>query len=268
MTSSSAVPPDRRLSERLEWIVPEWPAPPNVRALATTRQGGFSKGSYAGLNLGLGSGDEREAVDANRALLMRAAALPGPPCWLHQVHGRRVVPAATATTATTKADGCVAERPGRVCAVLTADCLPVLFCDRAGTRVAAAHAGWRGLAAGVLEATVEALGSPGRSLLAWLGPAIGPSAYEVGTEVRAAFLATDPEAAAAFVPSPGGRWLADLYLLARQRLNRAGVESVFGGHWCTFSDARRFYSHRRDGRSGRMASLIWLAPSTRPSATA
>jgi len=249
------------------WLRADWPAPPRVRALCTTRglaEGwGSSGGAYARLNLGTGVGDEAAAVAANRARLRRALGLPLEPAWLRQVHGARVVPARPGGGQ--EADGSWTARPGLACAVLMADCLPVLLCDRVGTRVAAVHAGWRGLAAGVLEAAVAALGLPGRELLAWLGPAIGPDAFEVGPEVRAAFLGRDPGAEACFRPHPegsrGDRWLADLPGLARRRLTVLGVTQVYGGRWCTWSEPERFYSHRRGGgRAGRQAALVWLEP--------
>lgn len=235
------------------WITPDWPAPAGVRALTSLRAGGVSRGAYAGLNLALHVGDDPERVRENRDRLARAAGVPVEPCWLEQVHGAGVIDAADWRPGV-RADAAVARDPGRVCAVLTADCLPVLLCARDGGAVAAIHAGWRGLAAGVIEAAVRALGDSG---IAWLGPAIGPQAFEVGEEVRAVFLAADADAAAAFRPSPAGRWLADLYRLARRRLRAAGVTEVYGGGECTHRDAARFYSYRRDGVTGRMASLIW-----------
>lgn len=237
-----------------DWLRPEWPAPAAVRALSTTRNGGLSRGCWASLNLGEGCGDDPASVAGNRRLLRRQ--LPAAPVWLRQVHGRRVVDLNAAGDAP-EADAAVSHSPGRVCAVLTADCLPVLFCNRRGSRVAAAHAGWRGLAAGVLEATVTALGEPADELLAWLGPAIGPAAYPVGGEVRDALLRRNAATAEAFEPR-GDRWHADLYALARRLLAAAGVRSVYGGGWCTYSEPERFYSYRRDGRTGRMASLVWL----------
>lgn len=238
----------------MDLILPDWPAPPNVHACASTRDGGVSLGPYASLNLGDHVGDDPAAVAENRARLRRALALPTEPLWLTQVHGIAVAEGQGGC-----ADASVAFGPGTVCAVMTADCLPLLLCDRTGTRVAAVHAGWRGLLAGVIEAAVARLDVSGPELLAWLGPAIGPDAFEVGEEVRTAFVAEDVAAAAAFKPSPGGRWLADLYALARLRLARCGVSAVYGGDLCTYSDAARFYSFRRDGVTGRMASLIWLA---------
>jgi YfiH family protein len=243
------------------WFVPDWPAPASVHSLVTTRAGGVSRGAYASLNLGAHVGDDESAVRENRARLR--AQLGSGPYWLEQVHGVAVVEAkpASADAAPVQADAALAREAGAVCAVLTADCLPVLFCDTAGSVVAAAHAGWRGLLAGVLEQTLEAMGVPGGEVLAYLGPAIGPQAFEVGDEVRAAFLARAPEAACAFTPGlAAGKWYADLYTLARQRLAGAGVARIFGGGLCTFSDPARFFSYRRDGVCGRMASLIWLAP--------
>lgn len=235
-------------------IIPDWPAPPNVRALQTTRSGGVSVGAYASLNLGDHVGDDPVAVARNRELL--CAALPSDPAWLKQVHGN-VVAEADGMAGVPDADASVARKPGTVCAVMTADCLPLLLCDQAGTTVAAAHAGWRGLADGVIEATVRAMDIAPEELLVWLGPAIGPQAFEVGNEVRQAFMAFDANAADAFVPR-GEKWLADIYLLARQRLALLGVTQVYGGGLCTYSDQNRFYSYRRDGATGRMASLIWL----------
>lgn len=241
----------------LEWIEPDWPAPPRVRALTTTRSGGVSRGPYAGLNLGDHVGDQPRAVRRNRALLRRELGLPAPPLWLEQVHGCEVL-RVEGDAAGCRADAAVTREPGRVCAVLTADCLPLLLCDRAGRRVAAVHAGWRGLLEGVIESAVEALALPGAQLLCWLGPAIGAGAFEVGPEVRARFVERDPGSAAAFRPSPAGRWLADIQALARRRLAAREVGFVTGGDYCTLSDPGRFYSYRRDGVTGRMASLIWI----------
>ena len=241
-----------------EFILPDWPAPATVRAAVTTRVGGSSAKPYDSFNLALHVGDNPQAVATNRAQLHAALKLPAEPLWLRQVHGVTVVDAA-AGKAETEADGSFATRPGVVCAVLTADCLPVLLCNRAGTKVAALHAGWRGLAEGVIEAGVAALAEPGNELLAWLGPAIGPEAFEVGAEVRAAFVALDSAATNAFRARPGGKYLADIYQLARQRLAALGVTAVYGGGLCTVGDDARFYSYRRDGVTGRMVSLIWIA---------
>ncbi len=238
-----------------EFLIPDWPAPDNVCALQTLRSGGCSPAPWDSLNLGDHVGDDAQRVMANRARLR--ASLPADPCWLQQVHGVDVVDAASAAPGSA-ADAAYARVPGRVCVVMTADCLPVLFCDRAGTVVAAAHAGWRGLLAGVLEQTLAAMGCPAETVLAWLGPAIGPDNFEVGDEVRAAFVAGNAEAAAAFRPAGDGKWLADLYALARQRLSSVGVAGVYGGDGCTFAERDRFFSYRRDGVTGRQASLIWL----------
>ena len=235
-------------------IVADWPAPKNVRALITARAGGVSEGRYATFNLGTRSGDTAAAVVENRARLRKA--LPADPLWLSQVHGIDVADADSSVSGV-EADAAVARRANSVCAVLVADCLPVLLADSSGTVVAAAHAGWRGLCAGVIERTVAAMRAEPESLLAYLGPCIGAAAYEVGTEVRDAFCAADGAATAAFAPRPNGKWLADLPALARQRLERAGVTRVSGGGDCTFSDAARFFSYRRDGATGRMAALIW-----------
>lgn len=236
-------------------LVPDWPAPPHIRALMTTRAGGVSVPPWDTLNLGIAVGDDPDAVRENRARLR--SILPADPRWLLQVHGDRVVDAAQVVEPE-RADASYTDRPGIVCVVQTADCLPVLFTDRAGTRVAAAHAGWRGLAAGILENTVAALATDPSDILAWLGPAIGPTAFEVGDEVRTAFVASAPEAAGAFVPHGDGKCLGHLYLLARQRLAAVGVRNVFGDGLCTVSDPARFFSHRRDRVSGRMAALVWI----------
>lgn len=241
------------------WLVPDWPAPPTIRSLSTTRQGGISQGAYASLNLGGHVGDDPLAVAENRQRVCRQTV--GDPVWLEQVHGTAVIDAGRFDfLSAPRADAAFTKVSGPVCAVMTADCLPVLFCDRAGKVVAAAHAGWRGLLAGVLEQTIAAMGVPGDEILAWLGPAIGPVAFEVGEEVRSAFLAADPQAASAFRSTQVGKYLADLYTLARQRLAKQSVVGIYGGDFCTFTDAERFFSFRRDGQTGRMASLIWLAP--------
>ena len=244
----------------IDVILPDWPAPAHVHACTTTRSGGVSRGPYAGLNLGLHVGDDPAAVAANRAQLCAALALPSEPFWLTQVHGCDAVSAQAPSAEPPTADAALTCEPGRVCVVLTADCLPLLLCDRAGTVCAAVHAGWRGLQRGVIEATIAALGVPPSSLLAWLGPAIGPACFEVGPEVRAAFVDADPAAAVAFRAGSGDRLLADIYALARLRLAAAGVSAVFGGDLCTVSDPDRFFSYRRDGRTGRMATLTWLTP--------
>jgi YfiH family protein len=246
-------------------FAPDWPAPPGVHAWTTERGGGVSTGACAALNLGTHVEDRPEHVAENRRRLRESRALPSEPVWLNQVHGTRILeiegpPGASRTVReAAEADGAVTAIAGVVCAVMTADCLPVLLCDREGRRVAAAHAGWRGLAAGVLPAAVAALGCAPREVLAWLGPAIGPGVYEVGAEVRAALGAAVPGAADYLVPNARGRFQADLYGLARASLAAAGVERVFGGGFCTFSEPRRFFSHRRAAPCGRMATLIWRA---------
>jgi purine-nucleoside/S-methyl-5'-thioadenosine phosphorylase / adenosine deaminase len=237
-----------------DWIIPRWPAPANVRALITTRAGGVSHGPYASLNLGLRTGDDPRSVFANRAQL--EALLPQAPRWLRQVHGATVVEADSLADAP-EADASVARRPGTVCGVLVADCIPVLLADRAGTTVAIAHAGWRGLAAGVVENAVDRMAVQPQNLIAYLGPGIGPTAFEVGRDVRDAFAGRDTRSLAAFAPHAAGRWLADLFLLARQSLQRAGVEDIHGGGLCTHSDAARFFSYRRERTTGRMAALVW-----------
>ena len=239
-----------------DWIRPDWPAPARVRAVSTTRAGGVSLGVYASLNLGAHVGDTAAAVEENRRRLCTTLGLRQEPVWLKQVHGKQVLQLGAETGGGT-ADAALSREPGRVCAIMTADCLPVLFCDRMGT-VAAAHAGWRGLAVGVLEETVSAMGSAPGEILAWFGPAIGPKKYEVGEDVRRSFVEKDPGAAVAFRATQGGKWLCDLYTLARHRLTTAGVTHIYGGDRCTHTEHERFFSFRRDGECGRMATLIWL----------
>ena len=235
----------------------DWPAPPGVRALTTLRHGlGASRPPFDAFNLGARCGDEADAVAANRQQLEAALALPSPPRWLRQVHG--VAVAVEPAGDEPEADAAVTATPGTVLAILTADCLPVVLAAQDGSEVAAAHAGWRGLCAGVLEATVTAMRTPPQRLQAWLGPAAGPQAYEVGEEVHAAFTARDGRARMAFLPTRPGHWRVDLSMLARQRLLDAGVTNVHGGGLCTISDPARFFSHRRDGRSGRLATLAWI----------
>jgi len=237
-------------------VRPDWPAPPQVRACITTRAGGVSPPPYASLNLATHVGDAPAAVAENRYRLAQALGLPAAPRWLRQVHGTRCVDAARAGD-DAEADAVLARRAGDVCAVLTADCLPVLLCDRAGTRVAAVHAGWRGLRDGVVAAALQRLDCPPRELLAWIGPGIGTDAYVVGAELRRDFLALDPGNASCFVQRADG-WHADLAALAERQLASAGVPSIGCSNLCTFQD-ERFYSYRRDGVTGRFASLVWLA---------
>lgn len=240
-----------------QFIFPEWPAPKTIRAAVTTRLGGVSQSPYTSFNLAAHVGDNPTAVHENRTRLRGALALPAEPLWLKQVHGITVVDAAQADVEP-EADGVFCAQPGIVCAILTADCLPVLLCNRQGTKVAALHAGWRGLVGGVIEAGVKALNLPGNELLAWLGPAIGPEKFEVGAEVRTVFVQHDPQAASAFRATREGKYLANIYLLARQRLQKLGLAGVYGGGLCTVTDSARFFSYRRDGVTGRMATLIWI----------
>ena len=239
-----------------DWITPAWPAPLQVRALITTRNGGVSAGAHARFNLGLSAGDDPDAVATNRAQLRQH--LPQNPAWLKQIHGTRVV-RADELTGITEADASYTHKVNTVCTVMIADCMPVLLCDTRGSVVGIAHAGWRGLSAGVLENTMTAMGAAPDQLLAFLGPAIGPTAFEVGADVRDAFLAADPAAGDAFKPHRQGKWLADLFRLARHRLARHGVHRIYGGGVCTHSDPARFYSYRRDQTTGRMAAMVWLA---------
>lgn len=245
----------------MDLIIPDWPAPANVGAVSTTRNGGFSAAPYGdgkgggGLNLGVHVGDDPSLVARNRALLR--ASLPAEPAWLNQVHGARVVDAREVAGTAVDADACVASERGVVCVIQTADCLPVLFCDSKGGVVGAAHAGWRGLAGGVLQATAARMRDAGAGeIMAWLGPAIGPQEFEVGQDVVDAF----PGKGAAFRDIPGkpGKYLADIYLLARAALGEAGIGKISGGGFCTVSDQERFYSYRRERVTGRMASLVWL----------
>jgi YfiH family protein len=240
------------------WIIPQWPVPARVRALSTTRAGGASGGPYSSFNVGTAVGDDPASVAANRALLRDL--LPAEPSWLRQVHGTRLVDAASlAPGEVPEADAAVTRTPGMVLAIQAADCMPVLLAHREGKVIAAAHAGWRGLSGGVIENAVAGMDVPAGDIVAWLGPAISGPSYEVGEDVRQAFLAADPHAAAGFAAGaqPGKYWL-DLYALARQRLQRLGVASVHGGGFCTLKDSERFYSYRRDGATGRMATLLWL----------
>jgi YfiH family protein len=238
-----------------DWIVPDWPAPACVKAFITTRAGGVSAGPYSSLNVGFSTGDDANAVEENRHRLR--TFLPAEPRWLRQVHGTRVVDADTLFDRV-EADAAFARVRHTVCAVLVADCLPVLFTDRAGSAVAIAHAGWRGLACGVIARTVRSLREhTPHDLIAYIGPGIGRDAFEVGEDVYCAFTRDDPGAGDAFVRHRPGKWLADLPGLARRALAGCGVAEVYGGASCTYSDPRRFFSYRRDGTTGRMAALIW-----------
>ena len=236
-------------------IIPDWPAPINVKSLQTTRAGGISSPPYDSFNLGDHVGDAPLAVERNRILLNRL--LPSEPVWLEQVHGIRVANADMASCLP-QADACIARHRAAVCVVMTADCLPVLLCDTQGSVVGAAHAGWKGLAAGVIEATVQAMDVAPENIMVWLGPAISQNEFEVGDEVRAAFVAIQPQAASAFIPGRNGKWFADLCALARLRLNALGITAIYGGGYCTYRERERYFSYRRDGATGRMGTFIWL----------
>jgi YfiH family protein len=237
-------------------IIPDWPAPSNVKALQTTRAGGISSPPYDSLNLGAHVGDAPMAVERNRILLN--SLLPSEPVWLNQTHGTVVVNADSAGCFP-QSDACIARQQSAVCVVMTADCLPILLCDTQGSVVGVAHAGWKGLVAGVLESTVQAMEVAPENIMVWLGPAISQDAFEVGDEVRVAFVAIQPQAAAAFVPGRNGKWFADLYALARLRLNALGINRIYGGGSCTYRDRDQYFSYRRDGVTGRMGTFIWLA---------
>ena len=247
------------MPDATDFIIPDWPLPSRVKALFTTRQGGVSSGKFKSLNLGLHVGDDSLAVQENRRRL--GAHLPANPLWLNQVHGTDVfvIDRAAEDVTPPRADAVATAQVNRTCAVLVADCLPILFCDETGTCVAAAHAGWRGLAAGVIERTVAAMPVLPRDLMAWLGPAIGPGEFEVGQDVVNAFCGADVNANLAFtaIAQREGKFLADIYALARQRLARAGVLRIYGGGPCTVTSADQFFSYRRDGQTGRMAAVIW-----------
>lgn len=249
------------------FLFPDWPAPANIRAAISTRAGGVSQCEYEGFNLAGHVGDSVESVAANRELLQRVLVLPEQPVWLAQVHGVDVLrqDGVTPVKPSHEYDACYSNQPGKVCAVLTADCLPVLFCNRAGTEVAAAHAGWRGLVDGVLATTLQQFACVRSEIMAWLGPAIGPHSFEVGADVLERFAvqwnAYGAEAVEqCFTPRGQQRWLCDIYALARLQLRALGVTAVYGGGEDTCADRQRFYSYRRDGATGRMASLVWLAP--------
>ncbi len=248
----------------------DWPAPKNIHAFTTMRHGlGFSRAPFNEFNLGnrySQLGDEPNTVEKNRELLFREFALPGWPHWLKQVHGTDVLRVDTAPTITGDfrsdepvADASVTSQKNIVLSILTADCLPVLFCNQEGSEVAAAHAGWRGLAAGVLENTARAMNSRSENIMVWLGPAAGPQAYEIGVEVRDAFIGQDAKAEVAFTATRSNHWRVDLYCLARMRLQSIGVTKIFGGEYCSISEPDKFFSHRRDKITGRMASIIWLS---------
>ncbi|MGF1684639.1 peptidoglycan editing factor PgeF [Photobacterium minamisatsumaniensis] len=242
-------------------ILPDWPAPANVKAVTTTRVGGVSVAPYQGFNLGAHVGDDSTAVQANRDSLQSQLGLQHPLAWLNQTHSTEVIELVHPLNCVPDADGSYTQQSNLACTVMTADCLPVILCDKAGTQVAAVHAGWRGLADGILEATVARFSCEKSDILAWMGPAIGADAFEVGGEVRKQFMAFDAIAQHAFTASTkdtDDKWFASLYMLATQRLNNVGVTAVFGGDYCTYRDAKQFYSYRRDGVTGRQATLVWL----------
>lgn len=240
----------------IEWVVPDWPAPASVRAMATTRRGGVSEGVFSSLNLACHVGDSRDRVQRNRERLVREAGLPGDPVWLEQVHSADVVDVGKAAP-DRPADAAVCNRVGRVCVVMTADCLPILLCRKDGGQVAAVHAGWRGLLSGIVDRTMARLDQSGSQWLAWLGPAISPACYQVDDELRTRFVSRDAGHASCFSDDGPGHWRADLYAIATRMLERHGVV-VYGGNFCTYTDVRRFFSYRRDGECGRQASLIWM----------
>lgn len=256
----------------IDFLIPDWPAPSNVRALTTLRTQGLSTGAYASLNLGDHVGDDLATVQKNRQLLMETLGFQHDFFWLNQVHGIKAVeivenfytpipgpsPEERREVSNNEADASFTRTKQQPCVVLTADCLPVLLCDRSGTIVAAVHAGWKGLLGGVIEATVKSMKVPGEELLAWMGPAIGPSAFEVDADVRDQFIAVDSNAKNAFEHKRDQKWLGDMFLLGRQRLNSVGVVDIYGGGECTYSDPDRFFSARRDKNTGRLASLIWI----------
>ncbi|MEZ8144439.1 hypothetical protein A1OO_11640 [Enterovibrio norvegicus FF-33] len=242
----------------MDWITPDWPAPLSVKAVSTTRAGGVSQPPFDSFNLGIHVDDSLDAVLANRTRLADVMCMPSAPSWLNQIHGTGVVTLPlTSTLQVPDADASFTAEMGQVCVVMTADCLPVLFCSKDGAQVAAAHAGWRGLVNGVLEETLAQFSDP-KNVMAWLGPAIGAEKFEVGGEVREQFIAKDAGASSAFKPR-NGRWLADIYLLARRRLAQAGVTDIYGGTHCTVSEPERFFSYRREARTGRQASCIWIS---------
>jgi YfiH family protein len=242
-----------------EWLVPNWDAPKNIKSIMTSRQGGFSQAPFDSMNLGDHVDDDLATVIRNRASLKQRLRLPNEPLWLTQVHGVTIANADQQQAANVEADAAVAHKVGSVCAVMTADCLPVLFCNQQGTAIAAAHAGWRGLHKGILEHTAKSLNCPTEEIMAWFGVAIGAAHFEVGSEVRAAFTSVQAKAHAAFMPSTNkGKWLADIYLLARLRLESIGLKNISGGEYCSYTDQQHFYSYRREAKTGRMVSLIWM----------
>jgi YfiH family protein len=242
------------MSANKDWLVPEWPAPENIHAATTLRTGGVSASAYASLNPALHVGDKTEKVTENRQIIKNMLSLPSEPVWLNQIHSNLVIDAAK-SEALQQADASYTKEPGIICTVMTADCLPLLVCDTDGTCVAAIHAGWRGLLAGVIANTIQALQK--QNLMVWLGPAIGPECFEVGAEVRDVFVSKSASFISAFKEQEHDRWLADIYQLARTELSIVGIDKIYGGGFCTVTEQARFYSYRRDKETGRMATLIW-----------
>ncbi len=239
-------------------LIPDWPAPKHIKAFSTTRLNGFSQSPYDSFNLAYSVGDDIENVSLNREHLKKILNLPSDPLWLSQIHST-VIYKVDQETMPKNADGSFTTNQNKVCVVMTADCLPILLCDVSGTQIAAVHAGWRGLADGVVESALNCFNHSQEKIIAWIGPAIGPKYYEVGDDVRNKFLEINSDFNKAFQTHNQAKWLADMNLLARMRLQKAGVSAIFSENLCTFSDAERFYSYRRDGITGRMASLIWIA---------
>lgn len=243
----------------MQYLKPNWPAPHNILALSTTRQEGHSAAPYGSFNLARHVGDLDKNVEKNRLLLTESLQLSSDPIWLEQVHSNQVVNIDEDQPCPITADAAIATTPHRICVVMTADCLPILLCNQKGTKVAAIHAGWRGLAHGIIENTIHQLGEPPTELLAWLGPAIGPSKYEVSQDFFNTFMDQDVKNELAFQYQSTDKWLANLYLLATHRLMALGLKHIYGGEYCTYSDEKNFYSYRRDqGVTGRIATLIWL----------
>jgi hypothetical protein len=239
------------------FIYPDWPAPESIQAVSTSRHGGLSQSPYNTLNLGDHVGDDIDTVTKNRERLAATGRLPNAPLWLNQVHGTDVV-IADSWQHGDNGDAISSCSPNQVCAIMTADCLPILLCNKQGDQVAAIHAGWRGLAAGIVEKTLRHFNCLPNEIIAWLGPAIGPQKFEVGHDVFEAFTLTSPTASKAFQQIDSEHFLADIYLLAKQRLNAYGIHAIFGGDRCTVSEPEHFFSYRRDGITGRMASMIWI----------
>lgn len=241
------------------FIYPDWLAPNTIKSLSTTRQGGFSSAPYNSFNLGVDVGDAANSVQKNRHYLIETARLPESPRWLNQVHGIKVA-SANNWQQDDEADAMVGHSTNQVCAIMTADCLPILLCNQQGDTVAAIHAGWRSLAAGIIEKTVQRFTCPPQTIMAWLGPAIGATQFEVGHDVYQVFTQHSEQAHYAFKQTDASHYLADINLLARQQLNALGIDAIFGGNCCTVSKSSRFFSYRRDGITGRMASMIWISP--------